>query len=104
MCLKQEEATSTLSRKLVTLVDQFTYLNSNISSTESNVNIRLGKSGNNFDWSYANDIYLSIYLYIYIYIYIYRGAEREQAWDKAIESGFLIDEYDRFKNISVRVC
>ena len=39
MCFKQEGAISTLK-----FVDQFTYLGSNISSTESNVNIYIGKS------------------------------------------------------------
>ena len=39
MCFKQEGAISTLK-----FVDQFTYLDSNISSTESNVNIYIGKS------------------------------------------------------------
>ena len=38
-CFKQEEAISTLSSKPLKLVDQFTYLGSNISSTESDVNI-----------------------------------------------------------------
>ena len=39
MCFKQKGALSTLK-----LVDHFTYLSTNISSTESNVNIRLVKA------------------------------------------------------------
>ena len=38
-CFKQEGAISTLSGKSLKLVDQFPYLNSTISSTESDVNI-----------------------------------------------------------------
>ena len=43
MCFKQEMAISTFSGKLQKLVDQFTSLDSNISSTESDVNIRFAK-------------------------------------------------------------
>ena len=43
MHFKQEEAISTLSGKLLKLVDKFTYLGSSISSTESDVNICLAK-------------------------------------------------------------
>ena len=39
MYFKQKGAISTLSGRLLKLVDQFTYLSSNISSTESDVNI-----------------------------------------------------------------
>ena len=39
MYFKQEGALSTLSGKPLKLVDQLTYLGSNISSTESNINI-----------------------------------------------------------------
>ena len=40
-CFKQEEGISTLSVRPLKLVDKFKYLGSNISSTESDVNIRL---------------------------------------------------------------
>ena len=43
MCFKQEEAISTLSGKLLKLRDQFKYHISNITSTESDVSIHLGK-------------------------------------------------------------
>ena len=43
MCFKQDEAISTLNGKPLKLVDQFIYLGSNISFTESIVNIHLGK-------------------------------------------------------------
>ena len=49
VCFKQDEIISTLTDKLLKLVDHFTYLCSNISSTESDVNVRTGKA-----WS-AND-------------------------------------------------
>ena len=41
LCFKQEGAISTLSGKPLKLVDQFTYLGNNVSSTESNVHICL---------------------------------------------------------------
>ena len=42
MCFNQSDAIS-INGKLLELVDQFIYLGSNISSTESNVNICIGK-------------------------------------------------------------
>ena len=45
MCFKQDEAIFTLSDKALKFVDLFTYFSSNISSTESKVNIHLGKAG-----------------------------------------------------------
>ena len=48
-CQKQNEAISTLNVKIQKLVDQFTYLGSNISSTENNVNICIGKAWTNFN-------------------------------------------------------
>ena len=44
MCFKQEVAISSLSVKLLKLVDHFKYLSSNISFTESDVNICLAKA------------------------------------------------------------
>ena len=44
MYFKQEGDISTLNAKPLKLVDQFTYLGINISSTEKNVNIRIEKS------------------------------------------------------------
>ena len=44
MRFKREGAISTLSGRALRLVDKFTYLGSNISSTESDVNIRLAKA------------------------------------------------------------
>ena len=44
MSLKQKGVISTWSVKPLQLVDQFTYFSSNILSTESDVNIRIGKS------------------------------------------------------------
>ena len=44
MHFKQEGAISILSGNTMKLVDQFTYLGSNISSTESNVSIYIGKA------------------------------------------------------------
>ena len=41
---KQEGTISTLSGKPLKLVDQFTYLSNNISSTESDINIYLAKA------------------------------------------------------------
>ena len=43
MCFAQDGAISTLNGKALKLVDQFMYLNSNISSTESDVIIHIGK-------------------------------------------------------------
>ena len=43
MCFKQDGTISTLSGKHLKLVYHFTYLGGNISSTESNVNIGIGK-------------------------------------------------------------
>ena len=43
MYFKQEQAISILSGKPLKLVDKFTFIGSNISSTESDVNIRLRK-------------------------------------------------------------
>ena len=52
MCFKQKGAISTLSGKPLKLEDQFTYLGTNISSTESDVNIHLAKVCNAIDsWS-----------------------------------------------------
>ena len=44
MCFKQERAFSILSGKHLKLVDQLTYLGSNISFTESDVNICIAKA------------------------------------------------------------
>ena len=51
MCFKQEGAISTLNGRPLKLVDKFTYLGSNISSTESDVNINLAKT-----WTAINRI------------------------------------------------
>ena len=42
----QDSATLSLKNKPLKLVDQFTYLGSNISPTESDVNTRIGKAWN----------------------------------------------------------
>ena len=44
MCFKQDGAISSLNIKPLKYVDLFIYLGSNIPSTESDVNIRLGKT------------------------------------------------------------
>ena len=44
MCFSQDGSISSLNRKLLKLLDQFPYLSSNISSTESDVFIRVGKA------------------------------------------------------------
>ena len=49
MCFKQKGAISTLNGKPLELVDQLTYLGSNISSTESDDNISLMKAWNAID-------------------------------------------------------
>ena len=49
MRFKQDGTISTRSGKFLKLVDQFTYLNSNISSTESGANIFLAKVWNAFE-------------------------------------------------------
>ena len=49
MSFKQEGFTVTLTGKHLKLVNQFTYLKSNISSTESDVNIRQEKVWTAFD-------------------------------------------------------
>ena len=49
MCFKWKGAMFTLSGKPLKLEDQFIYLSSNISSTESNVNIHLPKVWNAID-------------------------------------------------------
>ena len=48
--INQDGAISSLSGGSIKLVDQFIYLGSNISSTESDVNIRLGKAWSAIDW------------------------------------------------------
>ena len=50
MCFKREGAISTLSGKPLKLVDKSTHPGSNISSTESDVNIRQAKTWTNIDW------------------------------------------------------
>ena len=49
MCFKHKGALSTQSGKPLKLVDQFIYLGSNISSTESDVKISLTKAWNAID-------------------------------------------------------
>ena len=44
MCFKQDAAISTLNDKPLKSVDHFTYLGSNVSSTESDVNKCIGKA------------------------------------------------------------
>ena len=44
MCFNQDSAISLLNGKSLKEVDQFIYLGCNISSTESNINIRIGKT------------------------------------------------------------
>ena len=48
MCFKQDGVISTLNEKPLKINDQFTYFGSNISSTESSVNIR--KVGKDYSW------------------------------------------------------
>ena len=56
LCFKQG-VISTLSGRPIKLVDKFTYLDSNISSTESDVNIRIaGGLLLTGYWSYGNFI------------------------------------------------
>ena len=50
MCLKRERAMSTLSGRPLKLIDKFTYLGSNISSTESDVDICFAKAWTAIDW------------------------------------------------------
>ena len=50
MFFKEDETVSTLNGKTLKLVDYFTYLRCNISSTESNVNVRIGKASTAIDW------------------------------------------------------
>ena len=49
ICFKQEGAVSTLFGKPLKLVHQFPYLGSNISSTESDKDVRLSKSWTTID-------------------------------------------------------
>ena len=44
VCFKQERAIFTLSGEPLKLVEKFTYLSSSVSSTESDINIRLAKA------------------------------------------------------------
>ena len=44
MCFKQKEFISTLSVKPLEFVEQFIYLDSNISSTEKNINVQIAQS------------------------------------------------------------
>ena len=44
------KAISTLNDKPMKLVNQFTYLRNNISSTESDVNLLIGKAWTSIDW------------------------------------------------------
>ena len=77
MCSKQE-VISTLSSKPLKLVGQFTYLDSNILSTESDVNIHLAKVwtaidrlslklksdlSNKIKWNFFKAVAVSILLY-----------------------------------------
>ena len=48
-CLKQNGAISIVNGQPVKCVNQFKYLDSNISATENNVNIRLAKAWNSID-------------------------------------------------------
>ena len=50
MHFKQDGAISTLNDKLLILVDHFTYPCSNISSTEKDINICMGKVWSAIDW------------------------------------------------------
>ena len=50
LCFKQGEVISILSGKDLQLVDKFTYFDSNISSTESDINIHIVKTWTAFDW------------------------------------------------------
>ena len=49
MCFNQDGAISSLNTKPLKLVDQVNYLGSNISSTESNVKVCIGKIGSAID-------------------------------------------------------
>ena len=49
MCFEQEGAISILSGKTLKVVDQFTYLGIDISSTESDVNIGIAKVRTSMD-------------------------------------------------------
>ena len=50
MCFNQDDNISSLNGKPLKLVDKITYLGSNISSTESNVNIHIAKGLPAIDW------------------------------------------------------
>ena len=45
MCFNQDGTISSLNEKPLKLIDPFTYFGSNISSTESDLNIHIGKAG-----------------------------------------------------------
>ena len=77
-CFKQEGAISTLCGKPLKLVDQFTYLGSNISSTENDVIICIGKAWTTVDrlliiwksdlsdkikWDFFQAVVVSVLLY-----------------------------------------
>ena len=44
MCFKQDRTISTLNNKPLKLIDKFTYLGRIISSTETDVNVRIGNN------------------------------------------------------------
>ena len=46
VCFKQDGAITTLNGNLLKLIDQFSYISNNISSTESDVNIYIRKTVN----------------------------------------------------------
>ena len=58
LCFKQETATAILSSKPLKLLDLFTYLRSSISSTESDINILIGKAFTATDMSIRCKSYL----------------------------------------------
>ena len=77
-CLNLDEAISSLNQKPRKLLDQFTYFTSSISSTESNVNLCIGKSWSVMDmlltigksdlsekirWEYAKVVVVSLLLF-----------------------------------------
>ena len=49
MCFERKETIFTLSGEPLNLVNQFTYLGSNISSTESDIKMRQGKPWTTID-------------------------------------------------------
>ena len=104
LCFRQNRAIAILNGKLLKLVNQFIYLSSNISSTESNVSVHIGKAWTAIDklsiiWkcSLSHEIKCEFFLGVAVSILLYscntwalaKCIEKKDRW-QTTQEGYVL--------------